>query len=218
MGKPLLKYNTPMHAFLVSSPPDISESVDTLHLRPETSIGISEVRQISVFLSRKPISHPVNTVIVFDAHLLTVPAQNAFLKTLEEPPANSVIYLVTSQPELLLPTIISRVEIVSDGHPENIDPEKLEKSSQLIEKLLKASGEGERLIIIQGQNFTRQSALEFLNHLEHLIHGQIKKGHQELNSSLLSLIFSTRMLLKSNVNLTLALGDFAIHLKAPLSD
>jgi hypothetical protein len=260
-----------MHAFLISdisllpSPrigegdpakregevPKDSNNPDVLEIHPEISIGIAEVRQVSQFLSRKPISGPTNTVIVHDAHLLTIPAQNAFLKTLEEPPPNSVIYLVTSQSELLLSTILSRIQIISDNQIIKIDPQKLENSAQLFQQLLKVGGEGERLTIIQNQNFTRQSALEFLDHLEHILHSEISPSspypppptanavrseiadfvlgggagvgvQKGLPSSLIvnfyPLVAQTRHLLKSNVNLTLALGNFALHLKAPFSD
>jgi len=46
--------------------------------------------------------------IIFDADRMGVQAQNAFLKTLEEPPKNSYFILVTGQPAVFLPTIISR--------------------------------------------------------------------------------------------------------------
>lgn len=47
-------------------------------------------------------------VILDDAHKMTTAAENAFLKTLEEPPANTLIILVTSEPLSLLPTTLSR--------------------------------------------------------------------------------------------------------------
>ncbi|MEK7064310.1 MAG: hypothetical protein AAB973_01750, partial [Patescibacteria group bacterium] len=96
-----------MHAFLIHQPPDFPDSPDTLKILPSPSIGIEEVRQIQKFLSRKPIRDDKNTVIVREAHLLTIPAQNALLKTLEEPPGNSLIYLITSSPYSLLPTVLS---------------------------------------------------------------------------------------------------------------
>ena len=48
--------------------------------------------------------------LIDDAHLMNKEAQSALLKTLEEPKEKSIIILITAFPELLLPTIISRVE------------------------------------------------------------------------------------------------------------
>ncbi|RMG38922.1 MAG: DNA polymerase III subunit delta' [Planctomycetota bacterium] len=50
--------------------------------------------------------------IIDDAHKMNVEAANAFLKTLEEPPPDAVLFLISSQPESLLPTIRSRCQHV----------------------------------------------------------------------------------------------------------
>jgi DNA polymerase III subunit delta' len=51
--------------------------------------------------------------IIYDADRMMVQAQNAFLKTLEEPPKNSYFILVTESPNMLLPTVISRCQTIS---------------------------------------------------------------------------------------------------------
>jgi len=61
------------------------------------------------FLSYYPQISPLKIIIINEAEKLTYEAQNAFLKTLEEPPKNSLIILVSSQPEKLLLTVRSRV-------------------------------------------------------------------------------------------------------------
>ena len=63
---------------------------DVLVIEAEASIGIAEIKKLSRFLSRKPMFK--NNKIVFLPHSeqLTIPAQNALLKTLEEPPAHSL--------------------------------------------------------------------------------------------------------------------------------
>jgi DNA polymerase-3 subunit delta' len=74
----------------------------------ERQIRIEEIRMIDEALSYKPFEGRKKVVIVDDAETMNVPAANAFLKTLEEPPEESVIILVSSRPDLLLPTIRSR--------------------------------------------------------------------------------------------------------------
>ena len=56
----------------------------------------------------KPYSSKYKIYIIADADLMTVQAQNALLKTLEEPPQYAVIMLLTENAEVLLPTIRSR--------------------------------------------------------------------------------------------------------------
>ena len=56
----------------------------------------------------KPYSSKYKIYIIADADLMTVQAQNALLKTLDEPPQYAVIMLLTENAEVLLPTIRSR--------------------------------------------------------------------------------------------------------------
>ena len=80
----------------------------------ETSISIDSVRDIQHFLSRKSTNTGVvqRVALVVDADKLTPEAQNAFLKTLEEPPQGTVLLLTVSDKQQLLPTILSRVQIL----------------------------------------------------------------------------------------------------------
>ena len=73
------------------------------------SISIETIRSVvqSVSLSLYHAAG-VRVIIIDDAHLMTAAAQNALLKVLEEPPAQTMFILVTDQPRALLPTIHSR--------------------------------------------------------------------------------------------------------------
>ncbi|HCA40005.1 MAG TPA: DNA polymerase III subunit delta', partial [Phycisphaerales bacterium] len=57
---------------------------------------------------RTPSLAPAKVFIIDEAERLDLPGQNALLKTLEEPPPSTYLFLVTSRPERLLPTIWSR--------------------------------------------------------------------------------------------------------------
>jgi DNA polymerase III delta prime subunit len=72
------------------------------------SIGIELVRRVIEALSKFPYEGNRSVVILFEAHLATVEAQNALLKLLEEPPPSAQLILVTEFPDRLLPTILSR--------------------------------------------------------------------------------------------------------------
>jgi len=78
----------------------------------ETSIKIDQVRAIQHRLSYKPYEKQRTTVIFDGCEQLTLPAANALLKTLEEPPANTLLLLLTGHKEAIPVTIVSRCQLV----------------------------------------------------------------------------------------------------------
>lgn len=73
------------------------------------SIGVDDVReQINYTIMIRPYSSYYKIYIVDEAEKMTVQAQNALLKTIEEPPSYAVIILITTNQEAFLPTILSR--------------------------------------------------------------------------------------------------------------
>jgi DNA polymerase III gamma/tau subunit len=81
----------------------------------ENPKGIEEVRQVTATVSRKPYQSKSISVILTSAEELSLEAQNALLKTLEEPPGNAQIFLLTNHPQKLLPTVTSRCQIIYLG-------------------------------------------------------------------------------------------------------
>jgi len=78
------------------------------HEKPN-SISVDDIRvQINGDIQVKPYNGKYKIYIVPDADMMTVQAQNALLKTIEEPPAYAVILLLTENANSLLPTICSR--------------------------------------------------------------------------------------------------------------
>lgn len=78
------------------------------HAKP-ASIGVDDVReQINDTISVRPYSSPYKIYIVDEAEKMTPQAQNALLKTIEEPPSYAVILLLTANQESFLSTILSR--------------------------------------------------------------------------------------------------------------
>ena len=71
-------------------------------------IRIEQVRELESFLNLTPYEGARKVVIVDGAELMNIPAANALLKTLEEPPADSMLLLLTANEDALLPTIRSR--------------------------------------------------------------------------------------------------------------
>lgn len=75
---------------------------------PSRDIKVEQVRTLSERLAFRALESPYKVALLVDAHAMNHQAQNALLKTLEEPPKNSVLVLITSMPDKLLPTIRSR--------------------------------------------------------------------------------------------------------------
>ena len=92
-------------AYQSGNHPDI---IQVTHEKKD-SIGVDEIRaQLVDEMAIKPYSSPYKVYLVDEAEKLTVQAQNALLKTLEEPPVYGIILLLTTNTEMLLPTIRSR--------------------------------------------------------------------------------------------------------------
>ncbi len=80
-------------------------------IRPRSKsrrITIDEIRDLESTLHLAAPSGETKIGVVVDAHCMTEQAVNAFLKTLEEPPNNTLLLLLSSKPQRLLPTILSR--------------------------------------------------------------------------------------------------------------
>lgn len=119
------------HAYLFSGPEMIGkrifalelahklgENSDIIYLDPADSesgktISITEIRKIKNFMSFSPFASKYKFAIINDAHLMTEEAQNALLKTLEEPSSSSLLILITANPSLLLPTVTSRCQEIN---------------------------------------------------------------------------------------------------------
>lgn len=79
----------------------------------EAHITVDSIRGLKSFLAFKPYYGPYKCIVIDHADRLTVEASNALLKALEEPQPNVVMFLISSQPKMLLPTIASRCQEVS---------------------------------------------------------------------------------------------------------
>src|SRR3989344_3335394 len=114
-------------------------SVDLLEIEPQKSLAfgkeghitIDQIRQLKRSLYQKPIHLPLKIIIIRRAQRLTIEAQNALLKILEEPPQHAIIILLSDDKKSLLPTIISRVISVKTKGPTIA---KINKECDLLKK------------------------------------------------------------------------------------
>lgn len=95
---------------LSKNQPDI---IYVSHEKPNT-ISVDDIRaQVNNDVAIKPYSSKYKVYIINEAEKMTTQAQNAILKTLEEPPAYAVILLLVSNINTLLPTILSRCVVLN---------------------------------------------------------------------------------------------------------
>lgn len=112
----------------------ISTHPDFLLFSPKTSLGIEEIREIEHQIGLKPYSYPLKIILIENADLLTIQAQNAFLKTLEEPPSYCLIILSVGKKSSLLETVRSRCQIITLPAKSDVDLNH-EEEENLVEAL-----------------------------------------------------------------------------------
>ena len=87
-----------------------SRSVDLIEIDAASNRGIDEIRDLKEGIRFSPVKAKYKVFIIDESHMLTPAAFNALLKTLEEPPEHAIFILATTEPDKLLPTILSRVQ------------------------------------------------------------------------------------------------------------
>jgi DNA polymerase-3 subunit gamma/tau len=83
-------------------------SMDVLEIDGASNRGIDEVRELRETVKYAPATSRFKIYIIDEVHMLTKEAFNALLKTLEEPPAHVKFMFATTEPEKVIPTILSR--------------------------------------------------------------------------------------------------------------
>ncbi len=98
-------------ALLECAPERVITHPDLRVVQPESKsrrIVIDQIRELEHAITRKPLLASSKVAIIHDAERMQPQAANAFLKTLEEPPEGSLILLLSTVPEAILETVLSR--------------------------------------------------------------------------------------------------------------
>lgn len=83
---------------------------DIIEMDAASNNGIDEIRELIKKVAYAPILGKYKIYIIDEVHMLSISAFNALLKTLEEPPKNVIFILATTDPQKVLPTVISRCQ------------------------------------------------------------------------------------------------------------
>jgi len=187
----------------------LSPQVDLHHLTLETtSITIRQVHDLTTSLQTSP--RLSRLVWIEEANLLTIPAQNALLKLLEEPPTNTRFYLTCASSSSLLPTIRSRCHIL---HLTAKDVPDLQILADL--KVFFSLPLGARISEIP--KLDRVHALAWFSNLQSSIRQKLSASNltlpqQQTLAKLGSLAQTASLQLGSNVGLSLVYESFYLHL------
>jgi DNA polymerase-3 subunit delta' len=127
-------------------------------LRPVSKSRIIKVEQIHELEAALRVTvgrYPIKAGVIVDADRLNPNSQNAFLKTLEEPPGHCLLLLLTSAPEQLLPTTLSRCIQIGLNAPARRVPPPDSGEGQLLELLarhgiLESKGVRPALLLAKG--------------------------------------------------------------------
>lgn len=122
-------------------------NIDVIEMDAASNRGIDDVRSLKDAVKLSPTKAKAKVYIIDEAHMLTLEASNALLKTLEEPPAHVYFILATTNPEKLIETIKSRttevvftkatVEETKNALNKIIKEEKIKIDDETLDKLIK---------------------------------------------------------------------------------
>lgn len=155
-------------AFISGTHPDIIE------LDAASNNGVDDIREIIEKAQFAPVLGKYKVYIIDEVHMLTKQAFNALLKTLEEPPKHVVFILATTDPEKVIPTVLSRCQRYNFGKVANRDmikrineilnSEGIEYEAKAVEALVKLADGGMRdALSILEQCLAYDNKLSFSN-------------------------------------------------------
>jgi len=156
-------------------------SEDIYEIDGASNRGIDEIRAIRDAVHTYPYSSKYKVYIVDEAHMLTPPAWNAFLKTLEEPPEHVIFIMATTEQHKLPDTVVSRCECFSFKKPTH---------QMLVESILKVAKEEKYEIEKRSASLIATLAdgsfRDALSILQKAMHssGDLKLSHQEIEKVL----------------------------------
>ncbi len=202
-----------------TQPPDIL----VIKPSPEDSIGIDKVREVIKFCSFKPYYSGYKTVVVVNAQALTIEAQNALLKTLEEPPAQTLIFLLCPNSQSLLPTVLSRCQIIDLPGEQSPDSKDLDSIKLTLEAIV-AEPLGKAIQVATLATPDREQALNLCRSLVYLLHTRLKGVSNttfetvsnlspQTTVRLVRILQKTTSYLDANTNVRLAIDDMVVSMQ-----
>ncbi|MFA6492949.1 MAG: hypothetical protein WCV58_02340 [Patescibacteria group bacterium] len=169
----------------------------------EAPIKISHIRELIHWLQLKPHSSSKKLVILPQIESMTLEAANSLLKVLEEPPSYAILVLQAFKKEKILPTILSRCQVIREGEKLNSNIPENYLSVKKINQMLVAERFNYVNEIIVGKNLN-----QFIDLWEAEIRLELLEGSDARGT--LASISKARSLLLTNTSVKLLLENLVL--------
>ncbi len=171
-------------------------SFNIFELDAASNNGVDEIKRLNEQVRIPPRMGNYKIYIIDEAHMLSTPAFNAFLKTLEEPPKHAIFILATTEKNKIIPTILSRCQIYNF---KLISTDKIKKFLEKVCQQKKLEYENEALnVIAKKADGAMRDALSILDKIISFTKGKITIS--EVNKNLNVLDHETYFTLTSLIN------------------
>jgi len=179
----------------------------------EKMMGIEDVRNIHKAILLKPFRGKTKAVTIEADEGITPEAQNALLKILEEPPANTILIITTAKKDLILPTIISRCTLVSPKEKEiKLTDNDVLALEQTLDTLMNGKT-GDKLEIAQDVTKNKGDVFLWLEKMAILVKNKLPENNNSKYLSFLRELQKTYKTIKStNVSQRAALENLFLSL------
>jgi len=179
------------------------DKFDSTILEYEKAVGIADVREIQQKIYLSPIRSDFKAVLIDATVGITTEAQNALLKTLEEPPESTYIIVQVTNAEEILPTILSRCKVYEvSSEKDHVD------TSRVLKILNSKNGAGEKLKLAQDLSKDKNEALDFIENLILTARKNIVENYEKIK-----ILQKFHTIIKTtNINLRLALENLFLNL------
>lgn len=170
------------------------DNINIIEKKETATIGIDRIKEVISQASRSTLTGKLKAYIIVEAHRLTEEAQNALLKLLEEPPDDTIFVLTTNNVDLILPTVVSRCQVILE------DENRTEKDSFEDISVLLDSDPIERL-----KEFDKQTDVkELIDKIQKYLQRQLRaypddKFQTRACIESLVLVENSRQMVESNV-------------------
>lgn len=183
-------------------------SLDIFELDAASNNGVDDIRTLIERLRFIPQTGSKSVYIIDEVHMLTAAAFNAFLKTLEEPPAHVLFILATTEKHKILPTILSRcqkfdfkrikvtdiadrLKFIAEKESIHYEYDALLLIAQKADGALRdALSIFDQIVIFSNRNLTYQAVADNLNVLDYDVYFQVVECMQSQDHSRALLLFN----------------------------
>lgn len=171
----------------------------------EDSLKVEDVRHLLSQLASKPWRSGFKIAVIYQAQKLTIEAQNALLKTLEEPPEKTILILNAINTGSLLPTVVSRCFLIHLGNSSDLG--NLKDAEEIL-RWMQTHNIEEGFAWAQKVK-DRAQAVSLLQKLQILGHHQLLKGEAPANQ--LQRLILAQKYLQANTNTRLTLENLFLN-------